>query len=377
MARILRRTRGALGSSGAPDVARRPTLFLRCRVVRKSHRKLNVDVRQSQSVSYPPGRQIFLGSVAGMADTVRCMPARSNTFQEMVALLTQVMREDESMKVTPSAMLPDVITGELREVDIYVETIVAGHEVNVGIECRAHKRRQGVDWIESVRNKHADLPVHVSVLVSESGFYKPALAKASHYGIKTITPGEVTPGFVGAVVNKLDNVVTKRAHFRVKTVLLQVRMEEGHLKWVEAFADSPMYAYDGTEMENVGFVVRGIIDGNPAQRAHLQSATEKDKFMNIRTNGPSYDGQPVCIIPTRDGKELPPAVVVGLRIEGPVNLDLVKVPLKHGDYDGTPYSSGSAPFEGMRVSVVATESGDGTAKWAGSVTTPGGAQKMF
>lgn len=305
------------------------------------------------------------------------MPARSNAFQEMVTLLTRVMREDESMKVTPSAMLPDVITGEPREVDIYVETEVAGHKVTVGIECRAHKRRQGVDWIESVRNKHADLPVHVTVLVSESGFYKPALAKASHYGIKTIAPGEVTPGFVGAVVNKLDKVVTKRAHFQVKTVLLQVRMEDGHLKWVEAFADSPVYTHDGTEIENVGFIVRGIVDGNPAQREHLQTATGKDKFMNIHTNGPSYDGQPLCIIPMRDGKELPPAPVLGLRIEGPVKLDLVEVPLTHGDYDGTPYSSGAAPFEGMRVSVVATESIDGTAKWAGSVTKPGGVHEMF
>lgn len=314
---------------------------------------------------------------AWLVDRVLGMPARSNAFQEMVALLTQVMREDESIKVTPSALLPDVITGELREVDIYVQTIVAGHEVNVGIECRAHRRPQGVDWVESVRNKHADLPVHVSVLVSESGFYKPALAKASHYRIKTITPGEATPAFVGEVVNKLNKVVTKRAHFKVKTVLLQVRLEGDHLKWVETFADSPVYAHDGTEIANVGFVIRGIIDGNPAQRAHLQSAAGKDKFMNIRTDGPSYNGQPVYIIPMRDGVELTPAPVVGLRIEGPVNLDLVEVPLKHGDYDGTPYSSGSAPFEGMRISVVATEDGEGAAKWAGSVTTPGGNQEMF
>lgn len=48
---------------------------------------------------------------AWLVDRVLCMPARSNAFQEMVALLTQVMREDESIKVTPSALLPDVITG--------------------------------------------------------------------------------------------------------------------------------------------------------------------------------------------------------------------------------------------------------------------------
>lgn len=68
---------------------------------------------------------------------------------------------------------------------------------------------------------------------------------------------------------------------------------------------------------------------------------------------------------------------MGLHIQGPVKLDLVEVPLTHGEYDGIPYSAGSTPFEGMRVAVVATESDDGTVKWAGSATKPGGAQEIF
>lgn len=305
------------------------------------------------------------------------MPARSNLFQDMVALLTQVMREDESITVTPSAMLPDVVTGEPREVDILVETIVAGHKVNVGIECRAHKRRQGVTWVESVRSSHADLPVHLSVLVSESGFYKPAVEKARHYGMRTITPGEVAPGFVGAVVNALDTVVTKRAHFRVQTVWLVIRLEDGELMRVEGFPDAPVFAHDGTEIGNVGFILKEIVEDNPRRRAHLQTATDKDKYMRIRTDGPTYDGQPVCVIPVLDGEELPPAAIVGMHIAGPVTLDLVEIPLIHGDYDGTPYSTGSIEYDGMRVSVVATESGEGPAKWAGSVTEPGGRQEFF
>lgn len=34
-----------------------------------------------------------------------------------------VMRDDESITVTPSAMLPDVVAREPREVDILVETV--------------------------------------------------------------------------------------------------------------------------------------------------------------------------------------------------------------------------------------------------------------
>ncbi|WP_431240424.1 hypothetical protein ACQ86B_13625 [Mycolicibacterium aichiense] len=306
------------------------------------------------------------------------MPARTNEFQEMVALLTQIMREDESMTVTPSKMLPDVITGKLREVDVAVETTVAGRKVTVGIECRDWKDPQSIGWVEEMHGKHLDLPIQLTMLVSSSGFTESALAKAKHYRIETVTPGEVTPGFVGSVVNNLDKVVTKRAHWKVKTVLLQIEMADGDLPWVPTFADSPVYTHDGTEVAEVGDIVRGMLDDNPAQKAHLRSATEKDKFMNLKTIGPTDEnGGPLYVIPTEKGIELAPAPIVGMHIEGPVDLDLVEVPLKHGNFDGTPYSSGSTPYEGMRVSVAATESEDGAVKWAGSVTEPGGIQQIF
>lgn len=184
------------------------------------------------------------------------MPARTNSFQEMVALLTVVMREDESMMVTPSAMLPDVITGDPREVGICVETQVAGYKVTVGIECRDWARPQAVTWVEEMHTKHAALQVNVTVLVSSNGFTKGALTKAAHYGMRTITPGDVTPGFVGSVVNNLDKVTIKRAHFRVHSVFLQVKLTDGHLPWVEAFVDSPLYTHDGTEIATVGVIVK-------------------------------------------------------------------------------------------------------------------------
>lgn len=306
------------------------------------------------------------------------MPARTNEFQEMVTLLTRVMREDDSVIVNPSAMLTDIITGELREVDILVETTAIGRKLSLAVECRDWKRPQSVQWVEEMHAKNLALPVNKTVLVSSKGFTKAALKKAAHYGMDSIVPGEVTPGFIGSVVNNLHEVVTKRAHFKVKTVMLQIQLADGHAPWVPTFADSPVYTQDGTEIEAVGGIVRGMLDGNPAQQTHLRSATEKDKFMNIRTNGPtSRDGDPLFVIPAIEGKELPPAPILGMYIEGPVKLDLVKISLTHGDYDGMPYSSGSTPFEGMRVSVVATEGKDGTVKWAGSASKPGGPQEWF
>jgi len=307
------------------------------------------------------------------------MPARTNEFQEMVALLTTVMREDDSMTVTPSAMLPDIVTGTLREVDICVETQVVGNKVVVGIECRDHKRPQTVAWVEETHTKHEALQVNFTILVSSSGFSEEAVLKAAHYGMRTVTPGEVTPGFVGTVVNNLDKITTKRAHFRVQAVKLKVRLGDGHEAWLDPFVDTPLTTQDGIDVADVAEVVKGMLTDNPKQREHLQTATDDDKFMIILTNGPTAkDGTPLYVsVGTKDGEELPPAAVIGMHISGPVTLDFIDVPLKHGDYNGTPFSSGSVPFEGMRISVVATEGDDGTVTWAGSTTKPGGGQEFF
>ncbi|MGV7671479.1 restriction endonuclease [Mycobacterium kansasii] len=73
------------------------------------------------------------------------------------------------------------------------------------IECRDWKRPQNVQWVEQARTKFDDLGANVKILVSSSGFTKTALAKAARLGIKTITTGEVTPEFVGKVVNSADS----------------------------------------------------------------------------------------------------------------------------------------------------------------------------
>jgi hypothetical protein len=181
------------------------------------------------------------------------------------------------------------------------------------------------------------------------------------------------------VVNNLDKITTKRAHFRVQTVKLEVRLGDGHEEWLDPFVDTPLTTQNGIDVAIVADVVKGMFTDNPKQREHLNTATDDDKFMRIRTSGPTAtNGQPLYVsVGTKDGEELPPAAVIGMHISGPVTLDFIDVPLTHGDYNGTPFSSGSVPFEDMRISVAATESADGTVKWAGSTTKPGGGQEFF
>jgi hypothetical protein len=112
------------------------------------------------------------------------MTKRTNDFQKLIRMLTQLL--GDTAFVEESKMLADLVSGDPREVDIYAEGTFAGHTVNIGIECRDHKRRQGVGWVEQMHSKHERLPTNLLILVSPRGFTAPAITKASSYGIKTI-----------------------------------------------------------------------------------------------------------------------------------------------------------------------------------------------
>jgi Restriction endonuclease len=131
------------------------------------------------------------------------MPKRSNEFQRLVAMLT--MLKSDGATVLESVEVMEIASQERREVDVVAFGKVAGHQSTVLIECRDWKRPQDVQWVEQARTKFDDLGANVKILVSSSGFTKTAQTKAARYGIKTITTGEVTPEFVGKVINSADS----------------------------------------------------------------------------------------------------------------------------------------------------------------------------
>lgn len=117
------------------------------------------------------------------------MPKRSNPFQQLVRLLHE--RLDDSWSVTESKMFQDSLTGEEREVDIVLESSVGTYKVIVSIECRDHKRKADVSWIESMVQKHHSLPTSKLVLWSASGFSKAALKKAEILKTDTHSGGSI------------------------------------------------------------------------------------------------------------------------------------------------------------------------------------------
>lgn len=104
------------------------------------------------------------------------MPARSNPFQTLIYQIHKHFERDSDFSVTESKALINSATGEHREVDIVIEGEIASIPVIVSFECCAYGRRASSPWVESMIGKHQNLPTGQLILVSESGFSRPAHA---------------------------------------------------------------------------------------------------------------------------------------------------------------------------------------------------------
>jgi hypothetical protein len=287
------------------------------------------------------------------------MPARTDKFQNMIGLLTALMREDESMKVTSPAMVTDKATGSPREVDVTVETHVAGHKVVVGIECRAQGRPQTVEWVEAMYGKHAHLETgaRALVLVSSSGFTPDALKLAGFLGIEAITPGQATPAFVGRIVNNLTALWAKVAECKPDRMQLWVQWPEGDIQVVDASPGMGVYLPDGTLVcgaTTLRDVVMSTFDMN---NDAFRDATGEEKFFEFGQEHPMLGDAPLCLLPYDEGKPMAPVPIIKLAVFGPIKLQVAQVPLAHGSYKGIDYSAGRAKFPDSVIDVAVTETG--------------------
>ena len=116
------------------------------------------------------------------------MPKRTNLFQRLAASVYSQL--SKGWYVAESVMLPDSLTGELREVDVVARGTVSTHDIYMSIECRDHARPADVTWIECKAKKHESLPTSKLVLWSRSGFTKAAILKAKALKIDTFSEVE-------------------------------------------------------------------------------------------------------------------------------------------------------------------------------------------
>jgi hypothetical protein len=105
------------------------------------------------------------------------MPARTNHFQRLVYEIERQLAPLGAV-VRESAMLPERVSGELREVDILVSLDEGHHRVQIGVECQDQSRPANKQWVEAIAKKHEELGINKTVLISSSGFYATAKRRA-------------------------------------------------------------------------------------------------------------------------------------------------------------------------------------------------------
>lgn len=113
------------------------------------------------------------------------MPRRTNDFQSLITLLHRQLAAPDTV-VTESALIADPITGQLREVDILIEHLVARYRARIILECRDRSRAATVQWIDELAGKYQNSGAKI-VAVSRRGFTKTALQRATGAGIEAVS----------------------------------------------------------------------------------------------------------------------------------------------------------------------------------------------
>ncbi|BCI53694.1 hypothetical protein NIIDNTM18_29720 [Mycolicibacterium litorale] len=267
--------------------------------------------------------------------------------------------------MTASAMLPDrAIPGETREVDICIRSELAGHEVLIGIECRmSGSRKQTVEWVEAMHAKHSHLPTSKVVLVSSSGFTKNALKLADFFGMKAITPTDVEPGFVGEIVNNIHTVWAKRFDLTAKKVVIDFDpplRDIGSIEIAGPFESLAVVSSDGSSVCAAKDLAQLCLQKIDVSGEIFRDAVTGEGELTSDHTPTANDGSPMCLVLDDTDPPQTQRQITRVHITSLMRTYVEEVPLKHGQYDGTPYSVGTAEMGDQTFHWVVTEGKDGT-----------------
>jgi hypothetical protein len=304
------------------------------------------------------------------------MPQRSNDFQKLVTMLTQLLGENSV--VEESKMLADLVSGDLTEVDVYAEGTLAGHTVRISIECRDHKRKQGPGWVNEMRSKHERLPTNLLILVSSSGFTGPAVAKADSFGIKTITPMRADSDLTSEVLASLGSMtftatltewsnVTSQASANIPAEWLErhpnahgLSLDNGQIQY---------YRSDGSPLITSDAFNHFVLNQGLAAQPEPLIDREFEVQMQVKA---LYAGELLYLYWTADDGEPPILVPVGaiaVRAVAKIAAQAITISLSEEiSYDGRGFVTGKASAEGNQGQVVVTEEVAGERRWAADLT---------
>ena len=299
------------------------------------------------------------------------MPRCTNAFQRLILLINASLAAGAT--VEESVLLPDSVTGELREVDILITAKVAAYTARVAIEVVGRSRKSDATWVESMRAKHENIPTDKLILVSETGFSKPAKVKARFYGIETMTIETARSVDWGLLAD-----LTATGTAQVVTIPFDCSvvcaMDDGGQEYFDV-PNSAVISHDGGTMTLDGFV-RKILHMPEFQNEINVNVTDAGN----REFWFAYTEDAGLWKISRNGK---PGQVTELRVGLHVTRTDTPIAFASGKYAGNAFvsarSSGSGPplhfvlvrqLDGKITGTVLDESGTRPLTMAITLTTP-------
>jgi hypothetical protein len=296
------------------------------------------------------------------------VPERTNTFQDIVALLHRHLAGDA--EVEESAMLENRATGELREVDVVIRSTVAGQEMVLGVGATVKKGAS--PWVEQMIGKHEELPTNRLVLVSERGFSAPARRYAAKKGVALIEPTVFDdPNPALKIVSQLERVWPKGLAMTPQELKIVVRKPDGELQRVrDVPSDGLLYFHDGTVVGTHWEMFAKVVElrfGELAEMIGLPDIVEdRDEFFVLHLG--TADAQWKLL---RYGQsqalylrwELSPEPefheVLAMEYTGRAVINVTEVRLTHRRFDKTNLAYGQAELAGKDALFLVTEDESG------------------
>jgi hypothetical protein len=290
------------------------------------------------------------------------MPPRTNRFQQLIYILKNHLASDAT--VTESALLIDRATGEEREVDVVIESLLAGHPHTIKIECRDHKRPQSVCWIDEMWGKHRDLPSGVLVLASSSGFTPNARGLAAKRGIELVEV-DTSSETAQRIADRAHKLAVRLTSADPQSVVARIEsVESGVSEEVNIESSDRLFLEDGRLASTGGglvqMLVQELLDSNPAGDQPGVAGGGKQTFaIDLDPALFSYGAgeDPVYLYAKKNEDDAEVWKLTAIKITGPLIVEYQEVALSHSRVDKTDVSYGEVQVLNDNLLFVASTDG--------------------
>lgn len=297
------------------------------------------------------------------------MPRRTNTFQQVVKLVYELMADNDAT-VEESAMLLDRDTDGKREVDVLVTGQIAGVPMRIQIEATAQAEPVDVKWVEAELEKHRAVRANQLILVSEAGFSKDAKTKAEVNNAIPIEPRDLgSEDAIGEVVNRLGSIWPKVLSLTPTHIAGVVRRPNGErVRATGLDLDTLIVTETGEELGTISDEIRRRLD------ARFPEVAEEIGLADIAGDIEAhFEAGMADFVGTRDGKPFTACMrwqpdpskepefhhIVEIKLKGKAAISVSEIELTHKKLGEFAISYGAGKIDGKDALFVATENEDG------------------